>query len=162
MEIQDYPDYLIYDDGRVYNKKYKRFLKPLKNTGGYYHVQLWKNNKQKTIKIHRLVGLHYLPKVEGKDIIDHINGDKLNNHVNNLRWVTQQENCNNYKSIQKNNTLGFKNISPYQNGFRFQKNIYGKYYSKFHKIIYGKQYTKYHKNLNELHWYKFVFLLQNI
>jgi len=149
MEIQDFSNYLIYDDGRVYNKKYKRFLKLVKNKDGYHVVNLSKNNKNKTITIHRLVGLHHLPLVEGKDFIDHRDGNKLNNHINNLRWTTNQENCNNYKSIQKNNTLGFKNISPYRNGFRFQK------------IIYGTRYEKYHKNLNELLWYKFVFLIIN-
>ena len=147
MEIQDYSDYLVYNDGRVFSKKRNIFLKPGKNKNGYHVVNLCKNGKSETFLIHRLVGLHYLPLVEGKDIIDHINGDKLNNNVNNLRWTTNQENCNNYQSIPKNNTSGLKNISPYQNGFRFRKIIYGKYYSK------------YHKNLNELLWFKFTFLI---
>ena len=150
MEIQDFSNYLIYDDGRVYNKKYKRDLKPGKNKyTGYYQIILCKNGKKKLFRINRLVGLHYLPKVEGKDIIDHINGDKLNNHVNNLRWTTKIENCNNYQKLSKNNTLGFKNISQYKYGF------------KFDKIIYGKRYYKSHENLNELIWFKFVFLIIN-
>ena len=149
MEIQDYPDYLIYDDGRVYNKKYNKFLKPQKNEKGYERINLCKNNKIKNFKIHRLVGLHYIPKVEGKDFIDHIDGNKLNNHVNNLRWTTHQENCNNYQKIRKDNTLGLKNISPYKHGFQFQK------------IIYGKRYTKNHNNLIELLWFKFVVLIIN-
>jgi len=149
MEIQNFNDYLVYDDGHVFSKKSNIFLKPRKNKHGYHHINLSKNNKKKTFLLHRLVGLHYLPKVQGKDYIDHRDGDKLNNHVNNLRWVTQQENLNNYRKIQNNNTLGLKNISPYQNGFQFHKNIYGKRYSKFHK------------NLNELLWFKFVFLIIN-
>jgi len=147
MEIQDYSDYLVYEDGRVYNKKYNRFLKIQKHNAGYYYVTLSKNNEKKAFLIHRLVGLHYLPLVEGKNYIDHIDGDKLNNNLNNLRWVTNIENSNNYQKIHKDNTLGFKNISPYRNGFIFEKTIY------------GKRYRKYHKNLNELHWYKFVFLM---
>jgi hypothetical protein len=149
MEIQDYPNYLVYDDGRVFSKKRNKFLKPGKNSDGYYLVILHQNGKPKSFKNHRLVGLHYLPLVEGKDCIDHIDGDKLNNHVNNLRWTTQQENLNNYKKLRKDNTSGLKNISPYQNGFQFRKNIFGKRYQKFHK------------NLNEILWYKFVFLMIN-
>jgi hypothetical protein len=148
MEIQDYPNYLIYDDGLVFSEKSNRFLKPVKNNrGGYHVVNLCKNGNHKTFLINRLVGLHYLPKVQGKDYIDHIDGDKSNNHVNNLRWVTNQENLNNYQKLRTNNTLGLKNIIRYRNGFRFKK------------IIYGKRYTKNHKNLNELLWFKFVFLL---
>ena len=147
MEIQDFENYLIYDDGRVFSKKRKIVLKYGKGKGGYEYVGLCKNGKRKTIKIHRLVAIHYLDKTEGKECVDHIDGNPLNNNVSNLRWVTNEENMNNYRSIQKNNTSGFKNISKYQNGFRFTKNIY------------GEKYQKYHKNLNELLWYKFVILI---
>jgi len=147
MEIQDFEDYLIYDDGRVYNKKYKRLLKSCKNTRVYEHVVLCKNGKKKHGYIHRLVALHYLDNPENKSDVDHIDGNKLNNHVSNLRWTTNIENCNNYQSIRKNNTSGFKNISKYKNGFQFNKNIY------------GEKYQKYHKNLNELLWYKLVILI---
>jgi len=147
MEIKDYPKYLIYDDGRVYNKKRKIIMKTGKDKKGYERVGLSKNGIKKKFNIHRLVALHYLDKIEGKDYVDHIDGNKLNNNVSNLRWTTNIENCNNYKSVYKNNTSGFKNISKHQNGFLFQKKIYGKLYSK------------YHKNLNELIWYKLVILI---
>ena len=150
MEIQDFSNYLIYNDGSVFSKKSNIFLKPMKDKDGYHLVNLYKNRKSKSFKIHRLVGLHYLPKVQGKDIIDHIDGDKINNHVNNLRWTTNIENSNGYQRLKDCNTSGFKNIIKTTNGFRFQKRIY------------GTKYQKQHKNLNELHWYKFVFLLQNI
>ena len=147
MEIQDYPDYLIYDDGLLFSEKNNKFLKPGKNNSGYEHVNLSKNGKRKDFLIHRLVGLHYIPLVEGKDYVDHIDGNKLNNNVSNLRWVTRNENNNNFRPIQKNNKLGHKNIVKRKNGFQFSK------------IIYGKLYSKYHKNLNELLWFKFSYLL---
>ena len=149
MEIQGYPNYLIYNDGRVFSKKRNIFLKPGKDRGGYYFVRLCKNGIPKNFLIHRLVGLHYIPLVEGKNDIDHIDGDKLNNNLNNLRWTTHEENTNNYQKIRKDNTLGLKNISPYKHGFQFQK------------IIYGKRYTKNHNNLIELLWFKFVVLIIN-
>ena len=50
MEIQGYNKYLIYDDGRVYNKKYKRYLKYGKDKDGYLRVCLSKDGKQKIMK----------------------------------------------------------------------------------------------------------------
>lgn len=52
------------------------------NNNGY--IELW--------KAHRLIAEHFLPKIEGKDCINHKDGNKLNNHVDNLEWCTRQEN----------------------------------------------------------------------
>jgi len=150
MEVQDYSNYLIYDNGVVFSKKRNKFMKPQKNQLGYERILLSKNGKQKRFSIHRLVALHYIPKIEGKNVVDHIDGNKLNNNVNNLRWTTIIENCNNYQKLRKNNTSGFKNISEYN----------WKYF-KFEKRIHNKNYRIYHNNLNELLWYKFVFLIIN-
>ena len=110
MEVKDYPNYLIYDDGRVQNKKTKRFLKPSLIGRGYYAICLSKNNKSKTCKIHRLVALHYIPLIHGKDEVDHIDKNKTNNDISNLRWVNRSENMINI-GVQKTNKLGHKNIS---------------------------------------------------
>jgi len=149
MEIQDFSDYLIYDDGRVFSKRSNKDMKPQISNVGYKLIILYKDGKYKHFTIHRLVAIHYLDKIQGKDYVDHIDGNKLNNNVTNLRWVTNMENGNNYQKLSKNNKTGFKNISKHQKGYSFEK------------IIYGKRYRKYYKNLNELHWYKFTFLLIN-
>jgi len=109
MEIIDYPNYLIYEDGRVYSKKYKRFLKPYSDKDGYYMVGLCKDGKRKLCKIHRLIALYYLPLVDGKDYVDHIDRDKTNNNISNLRWVNHSENKIN-TPIYKNNKCGHKHI----------------------------------------------------
>lgn len=150
MEIQNYEDYLIYDDGLVFSEKRNIFLKPRINRNGYEMVILYKNGKKKFFNIHRLVALHYLPKIEGKDIVDHIDGNKLNNNVNNLRWVTNQENCNNYKSMNSNNKLNHKNIC-YHKGTKLYQ---------FDKHIYGKKYHKTFKTLTETLCYKYIFNLK--
>jgi hypothetical protein len=148
MEIQDYPNYLIYNDGRVFSKKSNIVIKQVK-FGDYENISLFKNGKQKLFKLHRLVALHYIPNPENKSDVDHIDGNKLNNHYTNLRWTSHIENMNNYQRLSKNNTSGFKNICYHKTYKTFQ----------FSKNIYGKSFTKKHKNLNELLWYKFVFLL---
>lgn len=70
---------------------YERLLKPVLSHTGYYFVRI----KSKAYMVHRLVALAFIPT---KDIllhIDHKDGNKLNNNVDNLRWCTQKENNNN-------------------------------------------------------------------
>lgn len=64
------------------------------DTKGYKFVWLSKENTQKMFRIHRLVAIAFIPLVEGKDNIDHINGIKDDNRVENLRWCTKKENMN--------------------------------------------------------------------
>ena len=109
MEIQNYPNYLIYNDGRVYSKNRNRFMKSQLNSRGYYQVILWKNNKGKNIPIHRLVALHYIALIDGKDEVDHIDRNKTNNDISNLRWVNRSENAIN-RRVQSNNKCGHKCI----------------------------------------------------
>ena len=59
MEIQNYPNYLIYDDGRVYNKKYNRLVKPVNYR--YQRVNLYNSEGMRPFSIHRLVASHYIP-----------------------------------------------------------------------------------------------------
>ena len=77
------------------NKSRKeKVLKLAKNTNGYLKVNLYKDGKQKNYLIHRLVAESFIPKVEGKTHVDHIDSNRQNNNVNNLRWCTIVENNN--------------------------------------------------------------------
>ena len=58
---------------------------------GYVLVDLWKDGKGKTYKVHRLVAEAYIPNPEGKETVNHIDGNKANNNVSNLEWATQKE-----------------------------------------------------------------------
>lgn len=59
---------------------------------GYMQVNLWKNNKGKTFKVHRLVAEHFIPNPNNHPQVNHIDGDKTNNNISNLEWVTDKEN----------------------------------------------------------------------
>lgn len=63
------------------------------NNCGYAVVRLYKNSKVKTHLVHRLVAAAFLLNDEGKLQVNHIDGNKLNNDVSNLEWVTGSENC---------------------------------------------------------------------
>lgn len=74
---------------RVYKGKE---LKLQADKDGYKRVALHKEGKQKRFFVHRLVGLCFIDNPENKPVINHIDGDKANNYVENLEWVTRSEN----------------------------------------------------------------------
>ena len=77
----------------------ERILKGRKDTKGYLRVVLYKDQTPKGFKVHRLVAVAFIPNPENKPEVDHINRDKIDNSVNNLRWVSHKENMNNSLTI---------------------------------------------------------------
>lgn len=136
MEIQGYPNYLIYDDGRVFSKKRRIFLSPGIDNLGYHRISVYKDCHRKNFQVHRLVAIHYIPNPENKKEIDHIDRNPSNNHVSNLRWATRSENNQN-TIVQKNNRLGFKNIYFHEIGkcYRYNKRIRGELHYKDFKTL---------------------------
>ena len=100
--IKDYDNYSISSFGRVRNDDTDRILKPQKkNTTGYHFVRLYKKGKKKNHYIHRLAGIAFLSNHDNKPKVDHIDEDKTNNNIINLRFATVSQNSFN-KSKQKN------------------------------------------------------------
>ena len=72
----------------------EKILKP-ETINGYLRVCLFKERKGKHILVHRLVADAFIPNMDNKPYIDHIDGNPNNNIINNLRWCTHNENMNN-------------------------------------------------------------------
>lgn len=111
--IDGYENYEVSTFGQVRNVKRNTILKPWKEGHGYYQVNLSDNGKNKHFYLHRLVATAFLPNPNNKKCVDHIDNNKLNNNLKNLRLATQKQNCYN-TSISKRNTSNFKGVSLYK------------------------------------------------
>jgi hypothetical protein len=76
-------------------RKWKqRVLKQKVSKDKTCRVNLWKDGKDRTWLVHRVVALAFIPLIEGKDYINHKDGSRLNNHIDNLEWCDHTENNN--------------------------------------------------------------------
>lgn len=86
-----YKGYKICSDGRIYNKDGS--LKKLhKNNNGYYLVDIYENSVRKKWLLHRLIATLFIPNPQKEKVVNHIDGNKLNNHYSNLEWTNHSQN----------------------------------------------------------------------
>ena len=76
--------------GRI--KSNKKILKPTIDRTGYVNARLFKNGELKVIRLHRVIAITFIENENNKPVINHIDGNKQNNRVDNLEWCTQKEN----------------------------------------------------------------------
>lgn len=99
--------YQVNQYGDVRNKR-QMVLSP-QIYDGYPCVGFHNKGKQKVVKVHRLVGTAFIPNPNNLPFLDHIDGNRQNNHLYNLRWVDKVGNELNSK-IGSNNKSGFKGV----------------------------------------------------
>lgn len=90
--IDGYPRYEISNEGNVRNIKTGRVLKLSNDNLGYKRTYLYANGKRKTVLVHRLVAAAFIPNLESKPEVNHINGKPEDCRAENLEWVTCSEN----------------------------------------------------------------------
>lgn len=100
-EIPNFPDYSINQCGEIKssqrfdrggNKRKEKLLKPKVNKYGYVSYILCNNEGKSDVLAHRAVALTFIPNLENKPQVNHINGTKTDNRIENLEWCTAQEN----------------------------------------------------------------------
>lgn len=103
-QIKGYQNYWIYDNGDVFNASTQKMLKGNIGENGYKYYRLSLNNKKTLFYAHRLVAEYFVENPENKPVVNHIDGNKLNNDKNNLEWVSYSENTIHWHQLsQKRN-----------------------------------------------------------
>lgn len=100
-KIVDFTNYSVDENGDVFSKSGKQIYKWTDNTG-YIQVVLYKNNKRYYKRVHRLVYEAFNGAIEERFVIDHIDGDKSNNNLDNLEKITRSKNI---KYFYENNSI---------------------------------------------------------
>lgn len=106
-QIKGYENYYVTNNGIVINFQTREIKKQFLDRKGYSVVTLYKDNKPKNIRVHRLVALAFIDNPNNKPEVNHKNGVKTDNRVENLEWTTTREN-----STHRTIVLGKGNIKP--------------------------------------------------
>lgn len=108
--IENYEDYVVYNDGTIFSLKNKTNMSLQKNPNGYLIVKLC-NGKDDTkmFSISRLVAKHFIPNPYNLEEVNHIDGNTTNNNVDNLEWVSPQQNIQHKIHILGKEHRGSKN-----------------------------------------------------
>jgi len=117
LMVDGYISHSVSNCGRIRNDVTGRILRCSINSNGYVTVGLYRNGRKKTLKLHRLVAKEWVDNIGGDDHnqVDHIDHNKTNNHINNLRWVTGSINARN-KSKRITNTSGKQGVCQAKRG----------------------------------------------
>ena len=108
-DIKGFETYKISNLGNVKNSR-NMILKPGKNTTVYLQASLFLNGKCKKVLVHRLVAYAFITNEEDLEYIDHIDGNPLNNNVENLRYCTLSQNQGNRRKQTKEGTSKYKGV----------------------------------------------------
>lgn len=114
---------VLYKDGRKYNYK-EKIMNDFKTHKGYSIISFTINNNSKWYYIHRIVAEAFIPNLENKPQVNHKDGNKLNNNVENLEWCTNSENI----------THAYKNNLMSNNKRVFQYDLNGNYIKEWNSI----------------------------
>lgn len=117
--IKNFENYEVSTNGDVRSKPREGtkggIIKPffVRKNNGYLKVHIYQNGKQYQPLIHTLVARAFLPRIEGKTEVNHINGVKTDNRVSNLEWCSRKENINHAYENQLRKT---RKVGQYKNG----------------------------------------------
>lgn len=111
IKINGYDNYMIDENGNVYNTSTQQYLKGSIGVNGYKYYRLSKNNKKRMFYAHRLVAEYYIDNLNSLPVVNHKDGNKLNNNFSNLEWVSYSQNTQYWKD---NSTIIRKPVEYYR------------------------------------------------
>ena len=111
-KIDGYDNYEISNFGNVRNTDSGKVLKPCINSCGYYIVNLYKDRNCKSFYTHRLIALYFIPNPDNLPFIDHIDRNRSNNSIQNIRWISHS---NNNRNIPKKQNATSRYMGVYFN-----------------------------------------------
>ena len=91
-DVPGFSNYQISNLGNVWSKKTKKVLKPYLTNRRYLTVGFWCNGKKKRLSVHRLVAMAFIPNPKELPEVNHVNGIKTDNNLNNLEWSSRSSN----------------------------------------------------------------------
>ena len=149
LKVKDFEDYTIDETGNVFSIRKNKYLKKTINRNGYCKVTLQKEKYRKMFSVHRLVAQAYLKNYSNTLQVNHINGIKTDNRVENLEMVTAKEN------MQKAVEIGlFDKCKEIQRKNAIKNNL-GKYHILASESA-KKRVAKYDKNNNLIQVYNSI------
>ncbi len=101
-KLQDYKNYYVTNDGKIYSKSHNVFMSQRKDGNGYMLITLYQNATSKDELVHRLVAKTFIPNPEESPYVNHKNGNKSDNRVDNLDWMTCSENVIHANKLRNN------------------------------------------------------------
>ena len=163
-----YDDYEVSSFGNVRNKHTKKILSLFdKNRMGYFRVCLFKDHKKKRFLVHRLVAEAFIPNQNNKPQVNHKDGNKQNNKLENLEWVNASENMIHSYYVLRNKTgFAYKKGIPshkHTGEYKTKNKVYPNYHigDKMPKEIHIKAWETRHKTLEKRNNKVLGLLLQN-
>lgn len=84
--------YQVSNFGKIRRFSDGKILKQSIGTSGYYKIALWKNGRYRHFLVHRIIAIHFIQNPQNKKFVNHKDGNKLNNSIDNLEWMTRKEN----------------------------------------------------------------------
>lgn len=90
--IKKYPNFFISSKGRLWNTSSHNIWCENLDKDGYYRKTFGSGKDQENIRIHKLVATHFIPNPLNLETIDHIDGNKTNNDITNLQWMSRGDN----------------------------------------------------------------------
>ena len=137
-DLKDYEKlYKINKNGEIWSCYYNKILSLSTDRDGYSRFNLNKDNKQKSVFTHRIVAKQFIPNPDNLPVVDHIDRNRLNNNITNLRWVSLRQNQLNKKN---NNKYPYIYWSNSKNKYRIKivikrKNVYNSYHNDLDQAI---------------------------